>query len=409
MKDFSSAGLIARTAVAAYSGYKGYTGGSGFTGRDSKFKTKRGTFTVTLRKRKSEEVNMNGQLFSKRRHKYGRYKRITARSVNRKVAANEEKVIYRWQYVTPFGFGGGAQGLFSYQVTLPGPPPTTTEYQPLHIFDLSSYDGNPTTGPLYGGMHALGYQTATGDVQFSGPCQANDAAGNVLAFTAGRNIVERGVPPTNVDRATLKWVDLKMNLYGSYCAPIKWKIMLVRIPDESSCPVNGLQTADRPKYNWQSILRPLKYSNLLSNCGELKKSIKIVKQWNYTVQPLMKDEQTDVGSANVNISPHFIELKDFMKLDKLCKYDWHDTQVAQNYTDDKPVVNVLQNFSTDVHSTVYPTQRLFLVVACSCGTTNNTIADNPFLNKWDVISRNTRNYAASYDICLRRCFMVPKE
>jgi len=340
---------------------------------------------------------LGSTLYARSRSKWGRNKKKSLAKIYRKVEANEESVIYRWQQVSRFGLGCGAQGLYTWQ-------DATNQKQSINIFDLTSYDGNATTqDPLFGGMYNVNNTLATGHLIFSGPMPHQDAAGSPVAFGVGGSHVEEGEPVFQIDNGTLKWVDLKMNIYGSFSVPVKWRISLVRFHDEVSVP--GLSpTANRAISQFESMHRPLKYSNLLTNLASQAKSYRVVKSWNYTIQPLNKTEVWNVNleGGNEIPSPHFIELKHFIKLDQYCDYSWKDDPTLINVVGDVPSTDTFQTAPANKHSSVYPTNRLFLIIQCSSPQVDTVT--NP---DSAPMTMALQNWAGSYDICLRRKFKVP--
>lgn len=399
-QDYTFRGAGAAATLA----YNYYTASTRLSERTARSRT----VTLQKRKRKQQDSMMNGALFSRSSRQFGRYKKKTVGSAHRKIALNEEKIIHRWQNVSRFGLGPGEQPMYTYRDAV---APNDFLCQPVHVFDLTRYINN-TSGPdTVHGMHAVFNKVSTGEV-FYGTSMHHQNAEGVQQPLDGTGFVERGVPPENVPYARLKWTDLKMNLYGSYGRPVKWRIMLVKIHDEGAVPGFSAGTNANHKQMWDDILRPMKYSNLLGNIGEQKKSYRIVRSWNYTIEPLLKTEQWNINEnlGNENIAPHFIELKCFLKHDINCKYDWHDAPTAANLTTDAPQTNLLQTELTEVHASVYPTKRLFLVVQCSCADEIGVASG--YLAPWEPFENSQLNSLVnkygSYDICLRRCFSVTK-
>lgn len=348
------------------------------------------TVVLRKRKRKSRNNNMVTQ-FTHVRRKFGRYKKRTVKSAHRRLDDLHEVSITRWQNVSRFGTGGGNQGIWSYgNASTP-----TSQHLNLHVMDLTTWGGNPLTGPLTDGMYVATVTNATGDITYTKLRSQNEAG----VLGAGSFIMEYGNDYATVQDARLKWVDLKMNLYGSYSIPIKWKISLIRVHDELAT-FGHLSSSEHQKEMIDSMIRSYKYSNILTNTGYQKKMYTVIKEYNYVVEPLQYTDQSVVTGDPIVISPHFIEFKDFIKLDKDMNYAWHDSTTADDLTKDDPVVNTMQRNASDLHNTVYPTNRIYLVIqASSC-----------FLNKGDgsldpttqIITKDMLKWAPSYDICLRR-------
>lgn len=349
---------------------------------------------VQTRSKKKSKTMVGTAAYSKSRRSFGRYVKKNAKDAHRRLNIAAQKQIWRWQYVSRFGISGGIQGLYSY--TAAG-----NTNMPIHIFDITSAPENLATGPLGPRMYCVGANNTTGDLYFS-PLKAHNAGGGIDPGPLWTEFKEYGESRPNVEAARLKWVDLKMNLYGSYGVPVRYKISLIRVHDELSV-IGGLNTDNRQKTLIDSLHHPMKYSNLIGNTGYQKKSYSILRQWNYTVNPLDKSEQynlnTDTGDEN--ISPHFIEFKAFMKLDRDCRYDWHDETAAINLVGDYPDTNTMQTISNDVHNVVWPSKRLYLVIQASSPKVDTTV--DPVSQ---AMTSTQLQWAGSYDICMRRKFEV---
>lgn len=392
----TAAGYIGAAAQAGYNFYRAYDN----TTRSHSFVTRGRSASITRTKSKQQYNMMSGVQYARSKRMYGRYKRKTVRDVSRRLNNDEEKLIHRFQNVSRFGVGPGAQSIYTWA-------DANNTAQPCHIFDLTAYPNNPTAGYTFAnGMYALLSANATGNTSSYGPLPNQDAAGVVGALGVNNSFFERGVPPTDIDHARLRWIDLKMNLYGTFGRPVKYKVMIVGVHDETAVP--GVPSSNT---RWNQMvddwIRPYKYSNLLTNTGEQKKSYHVLKQWNYVIQPLNKTEQWNLEQfeALENLNPHFVEFKCFMKMDRDIAYDWHDTASATNLTGDVPATNFIQTAAADVHNTPYPVKRVFLVVLASCADVETAVAP------WDPMppppSAIPFRYG-SYDICLRRCFKAPK-
>jgi len=355
--------------------------------------------TVTQTKTKTQKnPTMYGAPFMTRRSRWGRYKKLTTRSVNRKVEANEEDLILRWQAVSRFGFGPGYQSIMTCNIG--------DILQPLHIFDLTQFEHNGVIGnKLFGGMHNMSTQFGTGHNLFYPIARAQDVAGDpqigpfYTSFPELGNI-PAGSPP--VENATLKWVDLRMNLYGSYQVPIKFKVSIVQFHDEQSVPGFG-DTTPRAMSQFESMYKSFKYSNLLTNVVQQGKSFRIIKSWNYTIQPLPKSDAAEILDENVLPSPNMAEVKAFIKLDRYCDYAWHDDPVPVHLTADKPSTDQFQVVDSEIRGSVYPVKRLFLIIqafsAAETGRNQLQVGPSGLDTKW----------GGSYDIILRRKFKIPPQ
>lgn len=371
-------GIKAATAVGgiAYNYYK------------SKF-TKAQTRT-----KKINRNNMIGPNFTRSKRKYGRYKARTAKRANFRLDLQQQEVIYRWQNVSRFGIGPGAQGIWKYGGA-------TARTQPLHVMDLTMSPVNEATGPLGSGMYALRNDNTSTDCSYVRVIGQTETG---VSSNGGQGeFREFGFTDTSTrwTTATLKWVDIKMNLYGSYFVPIKYKIALVRIHDEVAV-FGGFNDGAKQKTMVDSMLKPMFYSNLLTNTGMQKKSYTIVKQWNYVVEPMMRTDAEAVDSGETYKSPYFKEVKIFYKADKTLKYDWHDNTGVNDLVEDAATCNTNQTALNQLHNVIYPTSRLYLVITASSSKIEPTTDSATTAPTFDVTK-----WAGSYDIVVRRKILYP--
>lgn len=358
------------------------------------------TNTVVLSKDKVDNMLTNS-IYQRRKSRFGKYKKNTVGRVAKSLQLDEERSIHRWQFVSRWSEGAGKQAIWRWY---DGSANTQLN---AHIFDLTKYPNNPASATLAAGMNQVVCTNATGTISYGGPLRCQDLAGATQAYGTSGGFWERGGTKTNVAHGCLKWTDLRMNLYATYGNPVRFKIMLMRVFDEVSVPGQTTGTSDREKGMWDSIIHGHCYSNLLVNMGEQKKSYKIIKQWNHVVQPNSKTEQWNLNmdAGQENPAPNFLEFKAFIKHDYTVKYDWHDPVVAGangNLTADAPTTNTMQTSSTEVHDSVYPTSRLYLVIVASSpgfGPSNSGTAD---VSATDLTDAS----ASTYDIVLRRCFYM---
>lgn len=366
-------------AAGIYSAYRGYTS--------------RTTTTTRQKRKRNNNFTMNTTRLRQSRRTGGRYKRRTAALANRRLDRDEEHVILRWQNVSRFGYGPGAQGIWTHDAS------GNIQVQPMHVFDLTSFHpGNPLTGPITDGMYSVGINTLTGDLTYTLQ-RSQDNTGTTN--TPGSNFYEYG-SVNYMEQGKLRWMDLKMNLYGSYYAPVKWRISLVRVHDEKAI-FGSLTTEDRQKLMIDSFLKPFKYSNLLTNTGYQKLSYKVLKQFNYVIEPFDRGDVPGTDETSY-LQPNVVEFKYFHKFDKFLRYNWHDTATAANLTADTPNTNIMQSVSySNLHDTVYPSQRVFLVIQATCPDKSLIDPDT------SEPTRSTTNLKASYDIVLRRKFETPSK
>lgn len=349
--------------------------------------SRKGDSTTVRVKRTSTNMPVSSR-YARTRRVAGRYKRLTAKNAHRRLDKEGTTQIQRWFNVSRFGVGPGAQGLYTYK-------DATHVYQPMHIMDLTAYPNNPSIGAVAKGMYCVRNEISSGNPTYTLLQSMNDAG----SLGAGAWVNEYGAVAGGavVDQARLKWCDIRLNLYGSYEIPIKYKIMIVGIHDEKSVPgITG--NTDREANLIDHLLKPMKYSNLLCNTGYTSKSFHVIKQFNYTINPLDHYDSSTVVSGDTYRAPNMMEFKFFYKMDRDCDYIWHDTTSIANATADTANVNTMQTVMADAHDVVYPSKRIFLIVMASSTYQDTTsspvsVAQPPYAQT---------KYVGSYDVNIRR-------
>lgn len=382
---FSAAGA-AYSYVAPYfsrvnrtSGVQEYLdGGFGLAG---------GSNTVTINKKKKRQQFDTMMHFSRMRGRYGRYRK---RTLGARVKNLEEKVIDRWSGVSRFGVGGGFYRIC--KMTDGG----TNTMLPFHIMDLSYMKNNTVGAPNFTG-HRQWYVNAAGELE-SATFNSYDESGNLQI--PGVWIDERGEAAANVPSVFHRWTQIKLNLYGSLNRPMKYKVFLFKC-DADACPGYSAATDAELKLNVESIIRPYVYSNLLGNCGEQRKAWRVLKEWNFNIDPQAKSDATDANQTNFN--PNFKEVKLFVRHNMNINYEWYDNPTNAELVDDKPKTDYFQRTKAEKNAHAFPNARLFLGIVASsgtvyAGTTGHNWSDSPAED-----TEYLKNYG-SYDLVVRRCF-----
>lgn len=347
--------------------------------------------------RKRQQDNMIGGSYSRSRRTVGRYKKKTIKAAHRRLEASSGHMINRWVFTSRFGVGPGAQGIYKFGSG------TNARVQPLHIFDLTNYmPSDPTNNSSYAltnGMYAVTTDNTSGDIAYR-KLRSNTISG--VTGVPGDCFWEYGYPYV-AGNVNLKWVDLKMNLYGSYFCPVKWSIKVIRIHDEVAC-FGAAGNNTRLKQLVDTLVKPMNYSNILTDTGYQKKSYTVLRQFDYVIEPMSKIDASTIATGDLapEIAPNFKEVKIFMKVDEWRALDWHDTISTDDLNADRPTTNTMQTQIAELHNTPYPTSRLFLCITCSSPymeTTTDPVST-------DLNVKDLARWAASYDICLRRKFVA---
>lgn len=365
------------------SSYLLFQGGAAALGAAYNYISSR-TATSSLKRSRRVVRNMN-EHFTQARGRYGRKRRLTTRALQKSVTM---KLIERWQNVSKFGIGGGQNILYwrdnSVWITYP-----------FHVMELTHTNNNPLTG-TFNGLECMGWNVSGLELYHEKmPSQMPDGSRQVN----GTWVTERGTPPTLIRNMMLRWVQIKLNLYGSLFRPLKYKLCLFQM-DDDCCYGHTANSDPELKLKTEALLRPYLYNNLLGDMGEQKKGFRMLKQWHYTMDPVNKSDAHDADTTNYN--PHFKEVKLWLPLDRMCNYDWFDEATTQNMSSFNPQIDTMQTSTFAFTNHVYPSKRLFFGIICSCG--DNAQPNTP-TTEWNSAATNESvKHYGSYDIVVRRCF-----
>lgn len=348
-----------------------------------------GSRTVTITKKKKKYPYTEMSHFSQVRGRYGRSRRRTLAS---RMKNNEEKFIDRWQAVSRYGVGGGFLRLCK------SDDGTDTCF-PLHIMDLSYNQYNATGATNFAAHNCTLVNNASGDVKWD-RLPGQDTTGVTQYPLQWQN--ERGQPPVHLANSMFhKWTQIKLNLYGTLNRPVKYKVFLFKC-DADAVPGFSAGSDAELKLQVESLMRPYLYSNLLGNVGEQKKSWRILKQWNFNIDPLAKSDAADAESTNFNM--HFKEVKLFVRHDMNVQYQWYDNPTGPQLLEDVPRTDTFQTSSGQAMCHAYPTARLFLGIMATCGDVYPFAAGHAWYNPAFDDTNYLKSYA-SYDMVVRRCML----
>lgn len=363
-----------------------------------------GSRTQAITKNKSETSTiMAGSQFSRRKGVYGKRKR-GFRLVKQVADSVTSPVIYRFQGVSRFGAGGGLFAC-SQRVHTDG----NLIGMPLHLYDLTGMpmNGTPRAGfvaywdnPLAGSP--VSFQSIEG--------QPPNGAGALSPYWYPESM-STGLTDTKRANVFHRWTSIKMNLYGTYGLPTWYRIDLVKF-DDDCCPGYASGTGVEMVSTFQYLTKPYIYSNLLNGDPEQKKEFKILRTWKYMIQPFGPDDQNTINSANTysDRSPHFREVKLFIRHDMERKYDWKRLNDA-DHTDNPSFEQYNTGGNDSIAGNVYPSARLFLMIRAMSAYRRQVAVNVPngfvqFPNPGLEPSDASPLYEPSYDIVIRNRFDV---
>lgn len=355
----------------------------------------------------NDVTNGGTNQYSKRRltagHKMGRSKRM-----RKLLRAETSSVIFKLTAIAP---NSGSTGMFRMWNTVNTTTPGSNSWRvPVHCYDLTCVNNfvSPTRGfCLVGRELQLNENAAAPYVQWNAIKASDYTGGN---YGVGNWNVEETGDHTGVSVGSLTnigpkslhdWVDIRMMLYSMTGTFTRYKIQIVQFFDESFVPGGpkpGTSASppyladDDPVYNpevyrwWQEYLRPWVYSPIITGTNRTKQ-FKVLKSYSVSLNPRL----TTAGDNN---SPGMHELKMFVRLNRLNKYQWENIGSVAAGQISEDTLNPIDSAGTDTYPFLHPKARIFLMIQA-----------NPLLASGNATIPNyatvgTAN-AVSYDIQIR--------
>lgn len=315
------------------------------------------------------------------------------------VKANIQKSIYRWSGFQAYmnttaaplnaitGEVGG--GLYWLQNKIDS---IGNRFIPQHMYNITSVNQVDNTGAIpFNPSYQTAFSSANKTIFYNLLNQDQEG------ITAAGNWNEEDVAQTAnayvqspLRRCLLKYVSINMMLYGARLYDTKVRLSLIQFKADNLDPlftsVNTLATKDLNNQTafYQHWNKPY-YSHPLDDQGPgfaANKYIKTLKSWNFTIPVGESDELTTAV-------PHTKQIKLFIPMNKLLKFDWRDTKTSPigDLTDPGAYTAVT---GQQIYNTPEVKDRIYFVIQ-AFNKTQVVYADNASFNQ-----------TPSYDIRIRQ-------
>lgn len=174
---------------------------------------------------------------------------------------------------------------------LPNYEDGTTQYYPLHFYDVSSKYGGNSFGPI---VKRVMYSTSANDyLEFKADDgMAMDGSGPVT----GWEILKSGLAQTDLQslpNSVMQWVRVDLLLRGIASRPVTYQCAFVQFPEVDLQPSVAHNT-NRNKF-WSDFIRPYLSNPLVVEPKSFNSSgkVRFLKTWSFKFQP---DETTNKDS-----------------------------------------------------------------------------------------------------------------
>lgn len=341
----TTARTIGTGATAAYGAVKSY---KALKNAYKQNKSRSRTLTKTLRKNVSSDVGGYSQHTIKNRKTYLSKKISLVKQLGRNARASEEKIVYRWNGVKEFN----DHGYYWLNNYISG----DRRYMPCYSFDLTSCinsDGTSAIVPqpmsqLYSIAGQVGFEAqnnlASDGVTVTPNLQLERAPGSSLSIVAPHN------------HSIMKWMSLKLNLWGCKNRSTRFLIQLVSFKDDNLLPHHITGANDNRSALFQSIIKPFTFNPVSTTGSQLRKYMKVLRSETFIIQP--------TSTTETDQDPHIKTLNWFIRLNRLVDYAVKQNILTSNVdVADQADFNIVQGQQNDCYAN--PSNRLYLMVYAS--------------------------------------------
>lgn len=306
----------------------------------------------------------------------------------RSMKANLHTTTFRWSRFNVINDEVGTAGaLWMYNKTL---TPDTARSLPLYAWDLTSCN-NFQGATFITATPCTRMQVSTsGQVDFVDvSCIHNDGttvSNNWQIEKANAN--EALVYPR--ERDYLKWVNVKLNLYGTKNNTTRYTIMLCQFRDRELCPDNStnlesgqdtITPNDKRTNYYQSLMKPLTVNPIATTSNLYSKYVKVLRKQTVVLQ--------DQSSDSLDTDPLSQVVSWFIRTDKVCNYKQRSNNLTTlaNAVDE---ADYALQLGGQVGTRINHRARLYLIVYCN--NYGQDTAANP-----------TTDFTPSFDANIRVC------
>lgn len=326
-------------------------------------------------KRRSVQNKGQSQEYSRYKENLGRYGAPTLRQAFKELRASQEKVVYGHRNFGDFTVGAHPLAFANVGVN--------EQVVPLCLYDLTCVNtirnNNYLTSRPFMNMYL---ENATGAVTFK-PLNGVNATGVIVPelqlLRAGQGNINDHVDLG--ERTLLKWIHIKLNLFGARAKVTKWCIQLVKLRDEQLDPYDKatVYNASLTKFNgfWQALVKPFTLNPIADQTVRASKDLQVLQTWTF-----VQDANTTIEQ---DTAPKCKEVNLFIKKNQVCK--WDNFFVEKEGTADEVTANngFLPSFNGSVNSYLLPKYKTYLLIrAMNIGKSDDVSSlTNPSLD-WNI-------------------------
>lgn len=333
-----------------------------------------------LTRRKQKGTSAPSHEWTTVSQKMGRYKRPTVRTIDRYLKRMAEPTIYKWNGASAFD-NRGLYGIGRCDDAASSP---VNHLLPLYVCDLTGIR-NIVNGSEAGAQCL--YRMAmpigtTGAVTWVGQTNLG-ATGN---STTAIQFESTGSTATSINTphqtSLLKWLDVRLNLWGTTNKPTRFIVQLVKLYDMDLDPFVTSANTGYTNQFWQSLVKQYAYNPIstIRFPAGTKRKMRVLKTYTVNFDPQ--------STTDNDQDPKCQTLKWFLKRDEIIDYrnrgnamNLNDLIADEDYTLNQAQCNAQPKTSG----------KIFLLVraaAYTAATGGTTDTDNTVTPSFDLVFRS---------------------
>lgn len=383
---------VVRTGLAAYAAYSNMRGNR------------------TQESAKVSSYGNGGSTVTRRKYRTGRRRRPTLALLNNRIIAGGPEFIYRWQQTSPTFLGPGRVNIGWHDNNAPN----SFKRVPIHFISLTSIPPElsiayPAKGCFHQGLCRTEYNPVDGQFQYI-DIKSQESNGSNGITSVWRAEHSSAISNLNFDRVFHKYSDIRINLYGTYTVPIRYRIFMVQLPEQldpfqySGFPSTFGEGSELNNM-FKDWTRTLLHNTVATN-GDVKwpKDVRIIKQHNVLIQPLTYSDQLaerEISNLDSSTAPHIHEVRWFVRHDRFRDYKWSENSDQTDERRDYTKAQWDVTYPTALMSDVEWGKRVFLFITATSPRSEalSTEPDGP-----DFQGTAQTFFQGSYDINIRNCW-----
>lgn len=334
-------------------------------------------------KPKEQTDTTGGQLVvSSKKFNVGK-RHTPAQNAMRLVKANKQKIVFRFNGIRKYTDGQGYYFLDNNTTSV------NTRNLPLNAFDITSCINQAGGAPVVASpLTGLFMNPTNGQIDFINRLGTDSDGTTTTSQWKTEEASMQNFQSLPLTKDILKWVNIRLNLYGARSKATKFRVMLVRFKDNEVVPTPSGATdylpataiSSKRTQFYQSLLKPYVFSPIATTTNLYSKYMQVIKNEQFIIN--------DVSTTSFDSAPMSKVINWFVRLDRVCNYVNNAVNINTG-ADVADQADYTVNVGQQIYPYTSPTSRLYLIVMASAWT--------------DCANVPTTQTQPTYDISVRAC------